>query len=359
MRSLHVIGSREEGGAERFFLRVTGALTALGEELLCVLRPSSRLRERLAPPVRHEVVRMRSILDPFARSRIAALSRAFEAQVVQTYMGRATRLTRLPARATGPVHVARVGGYHDVKSLRHAHAWIASTQGIRDHLVRSGLPEPRVFCIGHAVDPPVAQPAEQRAALRARLALPPGAALLACLGRLHRDRGVDVLLHAMALTRLRGSPEPHLLVVGEGPEEQSLRGLSSELGVAQRVHFVPEAPVPGRYLNAADVLVYPSREAPVGSAVLEAWNHGVPVIATRTRGPQELIRDGVDGVLVPLEAPEALARAIGELLGADAAIREALVQAGRQRIEREFSAGCVARAHQEVYARLRAQPPAA
>ena len=359
MRSLHVIGSREEGGAERFFLRLTRALAGLGEELLCVLRPSSRLRERIVPPVRHEAVRMRSILDPFARARIAALSRAFDAQLVQTYMGRATRLTRFPPRAGGPVHVARVGGYHDVRNLRHAHAWIASTRGIRDHLVDSGLPERHVFCIGHAVEAAIVADGAQRAALRAQLALPAGAPVLACLGRLHRDRGVDVLLRATALLPAANGADAHLLVVGEGPEEHALRGLAGELGIAGRVRFVPEAAVPQRFLCASDVFVYPSRDAPVGSAVLEAWNQGVPVVATRTRGPVELIRDRVDGVLVPVEAPDALARAIGELLAADGALRAAMAHAGRARIESEFSEDAVARAHQQVYARLLAERPAA
>jgi glycosyltransferase involved in cell wall biosynthesis len=355
MRTMHVIGSRQEGGAERGFLRLTRALARHGLDVLAVLRPTSVLSARMGDGVRRELVRMRSVFDPFARARIASLARAFDAQIVQTYMGRATRLTRLAARppATTALHVARVGGYHDPKGFRHAHAWITTTEGIRGYLVDQGFAAERVFCIRNPVDPPVPQDRAALRALRAELGIEPDAHLLACIGRLHRDRGLDIFLDALARLPARSDGRVlRALIVGDGPQRDALREQAQRLGLAARVSWVvgPAQPLP--YLGLADLFVYPSREAAVGSAVVEAWNAGVPVVATDTAGPLELIEPGRTGMLVPREDPDALAGAIASVLGADDAVRQAMVAAARERIGREHAASVVATATLRVYREL-------
>ena len=87
---------------------------------------------------------MRGIWDLWARGKIAKLVESRRPPIVQTWMGRATRLTHLPARSQS-VHVARLGGYYNPKGYRHAHAWVGNTRGICDHLIREGLPANRFF----------------------------------------------------------------------------------------------------------------------------------------------------------------------------------------------------------------------
>lgn len=354
MRSVHVIGSREEGGAERLFLRLTAALAAHGEEVVCVLRPSSVLCERLAPGLRRELVRMRSIFDPFARARIGAVARASGAQVVQTYMGRATRLTRLGPRRNGaPVHVARVGGYHDVKAVRHAHAWIASTRGIEAHLAESGLPQERVFHIPQLVEAPIEHRPGERAALRRELGLDEDDAVALCLGRLHRDRGVDLALEALARLPARiGGRALRLLVAGEGPQLSPLMSRAAELGLGERVRWEVGPARPQPWLSVADLLLYPSRESALASGILDAWSHGVPVVACACAGPSELIEPEVNGLLVPPEDPEALAGAVQAMLTMPDPQRARMVAAARARVARDHAEGPVVAAHLDVYSRL-------
>ncbi len=353
MRTMHVIGSRYEGGAERFFLRLTRTLAAQGEEVLAVVRPHSVLVDRVDPRVARETVRMRSVVDPFARARIGALARAFGAQVVQTYMGRATRLTHCGGRRQGPVHVARVGRYHELKGLRHAQAWIATTDGIRRYLLDGGLPAARVFRVRNLVIPPTAPDAAALAALRAELGLEPDARVLMCVCRLHRERGVDLLLDAMARLPARAGDAPlRAVVVGDGPQRAALVQQAETLGLGGRVRFVTGPALPEPYLDVADLFVYPARDAPTGTAILEAWNHGVPVIAADTAGPCELIEHGRSGLLVPRDDPDALAGAIAGALAAGGDERAAMVTAAREQLERDHSPPAVARAYLDVYARL-------
>jgi len=78
-----------------------------------------------------------------SRWQIGMILREHQPDIVQTYMGRATRLTHLDP-GQRPIHVARLGGYYAVKGYRHAHAWVGNTQGICDYLIRNGLPAARI-----------------------------------------------------------------------------------------------------------------------------------------------------------------------------------------------------------------------
>ena len=353
MRSMHVIGSREEGGAERIYRRLMRALVANGEEVLCVLRPSSALISRLPEGVQVQAVRMRSIYDPFARARITSLARAFDAQIVQTYMGRATRLTRIEPRSSKAVHVARVGDFHDLKSYRHASAWIASTEAICQYLVADGMQRDRVFRVRNLVDAPPEVSVPEQQALRAELGISKTHRVLMCVGRLHRDRGVDVALAALAKLPCEiDGRELHLVVIGDGPQRTALQQQADELGIARRVHWVIGAGNPHPYAAIAEMLVYPSRQSAVGTAVLEAWSYGLTVVATQTAGPSELLNDGENGFLVPFDDAEALAQAIGRGLQLTPVERERMLAAVQLKLAQEHSADAVAAAHVCAYRSL-------
>jgi glycosyltransferase involved in cell wall biosynthesis len=154
---------------------------------------------------------------------------------------------------------------------------------------------------------------------------------LLAMGRLHPNKGFDVLLRAIALL-----PRGHLYLAGAGPEEAALRALAAELGIMDRVTFLGWRRDIGALLAAADIFICSSRHEPLGNIVLEAWSAAKPVIAAAAQGPVELIRDGADGLLVPLEDAPALAAAIGTL--ADNPVQAAeLGAAGRARFAAEFA----------------------
>lgn len=354
---MHVIGSREEGGVERHYLRLTAALAAQGEDVLCVLRPSSALVQRLEPSLSRKLVRMRSIFDPFARARLGSIAHAFGAEIVQTYLGRATRIVRIdPQRAPAPVHVAQVGLYGDVKAVRHAQGWLASTEGIRAYLVSEGLPEERVFHVPHLLaSAPPELAVRDRARQRADLGIDPDCLLMLCLGRLHRDRGVDLMVEALArLPETIGGRALRLLVVGTGSQREALAAQADDLGLGHRVHWVAGEARPWPFMALADVFVYPSREAAVGTGILEAWNHGLPVVATRTRAARELIASPDLGRLVEVDDVRGLADAVRATVEAPERERADMVDRTRRVIARHYSTGVVVSRCLEAYVRLQA-----
>ncbi len=348
--SLHVIGGRKLGGAERFFVRLVNALAARGQPVAALIVAGGEIDAALSPEVLRHHAPMLGVWDLWSRVHIRRIATDYD--IVQTYMGRATRLTHLP-RGRRPVHLARLGGYYNLKGYRHAHAWVGNTQGIRDWLVQAGLPPERVFYIGNFVDP--VTPASPRLLedMRRELGLPRQARVILGLGRLHPNKGFADLLAAFARlpTDLDGRPL-WLVMVGDGPQSQTLRQEAERLGIAERVAWAGWRYDPGPWYQLADVFVCPSRHEPLGNVILEAWANATPVVATCAAGPAELIEDGRDGFLVPVADPAGLAQGIRQALCLDAAARQALVSAGRAKLEARFGEAAIVGAYIELYRRL-------
>lgn len=358
MKSLHVLGSSQFGGADRFYVRLIQALAAAGHETVAVNRPGSPVAEALAAtpgdlPVRQYHLPFANKWDFATVLRLRALVRRERPAVVQSYMGRATRLTRLP-RSSGATHIARLGGYYKLNGYyRHCDAWVGNTQGICDYLVKEGFPPERVFRIGNFVPPP---PAVERGAVeraRSDFGLSDDAWVLFALGRFIRKKGFDDALRAFArLPKERHGRPVHLLLAGDGPLNADLRSLAAELDIGERVHWTGWRDEPEVLFALADALVCPSRHEPLGNVILEGWNHGLPVVSTRTLGACELISDGIDGLLAPCEDPEGLARVLGELLASDDTRLGELAAAGKAVLAREHSEAAVVGAYGTLYHEL-------
>lgn len=347
--SLHLIGSRSLGGAENFYVRLVSALHASHQPVTAVSPPNSGVSRALAKDIQQIPLVMRNVFDPIARWRISRLVHTHRPAIVQTYMGRATRLTHLRA-GIRMVHVARLGGYYDPKGYRHAHAWIANTRGIRDYLVDHGFPPQRVFHVGNFVDPvPTSDPLATQT-LRAELGIATDDLVVLGLGRLHPYKDFDTLLEAFA--RFQQQTRAHLVIVGDGPLQSHLHTRADQLGLGNRVHWPGWRDDTHRYFALADVLVCSSRQEALGNIILEAWAHNTPVISTRNQGAEELISDGDNGIVVPRENPEALAAALETFAHLPGAVRMQLAENGRRTLEREHSREAVLQRYLEVYREL-------
>lgn len=350
--SLHIIGSRPLGGAERFYARLVRALNESGHTALAVNQLGSAVAEEIGEHAPQCHVRMRGVWDRLARWQLGKLTQTSSASVVQTYMGRATRIFRAPRRS-GAVHVARLGGYYDVAGYRHADAWVGNAHGICDHLVRGGMPANKVHHIGNFVDLPTAADLDRGSLIRAELGIEPGVPLVLFVGRLHPNKGVPDLLRAMALVRAtNGLNEVRTVIVGDGADRTKLEQLTCELGLAHAVHFTGWVKKPGAYYAAADLFVCSSVHEPLGNVVLEAWAHAKPVVSTRSQGPSEYMRDGVDGWLTKVGDPKSLADGIIEALTTDEGTRHAIGQAGLAEVKRSHSREGITQAYLNLYASL-------
>jgi glycosyltransferase involved in cell wall biosynthesis len=170
------------------------------------------------------------------------------------------------------------------------------------------------------------------------------------VGRLVHQKGLDLGLRALAqLQDLKWEWS----IAGDGPQVQSLLGLARELGVGDRVTF------PGwqsrqdlaKWYHRSTLFLFPSRHEGMPNAVLEAMASGLPVVATRIAGNEELVVDGFTGRLVNPEDVPSLRDGLREML-TDVQAREQMGRAARTRVEMEYSWMNTARQYAELLERI-------
>lgn len=211
---------------------------------------------------------------------------------------------------------------------------IAPSRAVRALLAERGVIRP-IEVIPTGVEVTRYAPGD-RAASRRALGLPLEAPIALYLGRLDREKNVGFLLEAFDRV-VRHRPEARLVLVGRGAHEAVLRRLARGLAAGERVHFAGPATADEavRYYQAADLFVFASTTETQGLVVAEAMAAGLPVVAVRAPGVEELVQDGVTGFLVP-EDPAAFALAVDTLL-ADEARRRGFGERAREAV-RDYAA---------------------
>ena len=196
-------------------------------------------------------------------------------------------------------------------AARGACGLLAVAEGLADDLAALGVERSKVTVHRTGLDREVFRPLD-RATCRSKLGLPAAGAVLACVGALIERKGQRFAIEALAQI-----PHATLLLAGAGPDEDRLRALAANLGLAERVRFlgaVPHVDLPV-VLSAADVFVLPTVSEGLANAWVEALACGTPVVTTPLPGAQELLTEPAYGRMVARD-PVAIAVVVNELLAA-------------------------------------------
>lgn len=179
--------------------------------------------------------------------------------------------------------------------------------------------------------------------------LPQNGPLIVACGRLTEQKGFPYLIHA--LVGVRKVLPANLWIIGEGEQRPSLEKKIQQLGLNDCVRLLGFQQNPFKYMAAADVFVLSSIFEGFGNVIVEAMACGTPVIATDCPyGPAEIIRDGVNGILVPIANSAALAQGIIRVL-TNAALKQQLSQEGKARSQ-NFDAHTIATAYGNLLQRV-------
>lgn len=222
--------------------------------------------------------------------------------------------------------------------LRRADAVIVLSESWRNYITDI---EPRTKL--HVVPNGVAL-----APARERPARADGRVSMLFLGLVGERKGVYDLLEALAKARVQ-APELHLVVGGDG-EVDKARARADELGLGDAVDFRGwiAGPAKDDLLRDADLYVLPSHFEGLPVSILEAMSHSLPVVSTRVGGIPEQVREGQEGLLVDAGDVDALAAAL-VALAADPALRNAMGQRGRARIESVYAIDRIAAQLRALY----------
>ncbi len=241
-------------------------------------------------------------------------------------------------------HDSRLARWLDTVTNRISTHVCAVSKSTRDFLVeREAMPESRVSVVYNGVDVErftPAKPDEHKTT---------GAPLVAGVGRLVAQKDFTLFLE-VAAELVRRNASVRFVIAGTGPEETELKARAAALGIAERVRFAGHVADPREIYAAADVLLLTSRYEGTPLTVLEAMASGVPVVASKLDGLDEILVDGEDSFLVSPGARVQFADRVAELL-ASAELRARFAAAARAKVTASFSAKTMAAQVEAIYLR--------
>jgi len=232
------------------------------------------------------------------------------------------------------------------RNVKYADVVVAPNESERLEGIRYGLWEAsEAVTVPNGVDTGRFRPRDGSEARR-RLRLSAEARVVGTVARLTREKGIDY-----AVESLRRLPGVFLVVVGDGPERESLETMAASLGVDGRTIFLGEREDVEEILPAFDVCLVPSRTESHGMTAAEALACGVPVVASDVGGLRSLVVDGRTGLLVKRGDTAGYGAAVARLLG-DPSLAAHLARAGRAHIEENFSYDAMVSGTLNLYRRL-------
>ncbi|WP_444924026.1 glycosyltransferase [Microbulbifer sp. DLAB2-AF] len=337
IRVAQVLAGAEHGGAENFFVRLVSGLNPRTEinEKAFIRNHDHRVQALRSNGVETEGFKFGGKLDFLGRRVYREALNNWQPDIVMTWMGRATIIT---PNSKNYLLVSRLGHYYNLKYYRHADYWIGISKGICQHMVDGGIPRERIFHIPNFADETPVEPLPRNS-----FDTPEDKPLILAAGRLHINKGFDVLLHSLAQI-----PNATLWLAGAGPEEANLKALCHKLGLDQRVRFLGWRNDVTTLMRTADLFVCPSRHEGLGSIVMESWAHRCPIVATNSQGPGEVISDGHSGLITPIDDADALAKAIRSVLD-NPELRQSLIENAAEVYANGYSKQFIVDSYIELY----------
>ena len=230
---------------------------------------------------------------------------------------------------------------------------IAISEAIAEVLRDGGIEPGRIVVIRSAVDADAFGTPPDCAALRHSFGIADSAFTIAAAGQLIPRKGHRYLLEAMGMLRAT-CPRLRLVIFGEGYLNDQLHDQAAALGLGEVVQFAGYRDDLDSFIGCFDLFVHPASAEGLGVAVMKASAAGLPVVACDAGGIGEVVADGTTGLLVAPDDAQALHGAIARLVD-DEALRVRLGEAGRKRMQNEFSIATMAAAHLALYESLIAE----
>lgn len=229
----------------------------------------------------------------------------------------------------------RLNGFFQLQGLRSickkANLIIAVSNSVKKFLLAKIVSDKnKVLVVPNAVD----ISADEPKIIRPPAADRGGELLIGTVGTLNRQKGQIYLIRAMHRV-IKSLPKTKLEIIGAGPDEERLRKEIDRLGLEAKIQLLGEQKEVKKMMKDWDLFVLPSLSETFGLVILEAFETGIPVLATSVGGVPEIVKNGETGVLVPPADPERMAKAICWLL-AEKKERAKLARAADESLKQHY-----------------------
>ena len=359
LRVVHVDGERGYGGGQRQLRLLARELTGLGVEQYLAVRPGSAM-EAVGGEMKLTVfpLNQRSDLDLGSAQKLAGLCRRVRPQIVHTHSARSLAMAAWARTLFGlgrPLvlfHTRRVsfpvtGLLGGLKIRRGADRYVAISRCAAKGLLDAGVPEARLVVIPSGIDlPGVVDREAARAAVLRLGRFSHGDVVVGACGNLLPVKRFDRLVRAVA--SLRREVPVRLVIWGDGPLRDTLASLVRDLGADSAVFLAGHVEKPERFFSGVDLFALASEAEGLGSVLLDAMARAVPLLGAAAPGINEVIEDGVNGLLFDPASPGDLADKL-RLLAHDPGLRDRLGAAGPGRAAERYDIRVVARRTCKLY----------
>lgn len=349
IRVMHIIDTGGPGGAETVFLQTAAQLDHARFQPVAVVGGEGwlarQLRESAVSP---QVIPAKGAFNVRYLGRLLRLARQQSIDVIlahlygsAVYGSLAGTLLSIPVISVlhGHTDVSEADRFAGLKSVilrRGSRKVVFVSERLENHLSpRLHIAASRRAVIPNGVDTEVFRPNRDRT-LRAELGLSDDMVLVGAIGNIRRPKAYDVLLRAHRILVDRSNAF-HLVIAGDNsnPLGRQLEEQSRSLGLERRVTFLGLRPDIARILNNLDVFVLSSVTEGFSIACIEAMACRIPVVATRSGGPEEIL-EGEAGILVPTGDPQSIALAV-ELVASSKDLAATLTARAINRVHQEYS----------------------
>lgn len=327
-RILHVIDTTGPGGAETVFVELADRLRARGYESIALLRGDGWIRDTLTRRgIRTEILDAKGSFNWRYLRSLCHLIRHERIDLIQSHLLGSNVYCAVAGWFTHRSVVATFHGSVDIDPNerfrrikfgimnRAVHHFVAVSESLGHQISQYGVSS-RKPCsiIYNGIDIHRYERPRHRE-LIAELGLPEDSILIGSLGNIRPAKAYDVLIRA-AGELCHIDPRLHFIIAGHIKESiaRPLRTLASQLNLTDHIHLLGFRSDTAAFLSGLDLFALSSSSEGFSIATIEAQAAGLPVVATRSGGPEEIITHGKTGLLVPTNDPPAIAVAINEIL---------------------------------------------
>ena len=370
LKIAHVTASPNFGGVERLILEICRSLgrTKDVEHVIASFPEGGN-----AEPFLHEVEKSGFTAYGFqndmpylgpATCELIRLLKQHEIQILCAHGHKARMLGYLAAKR---LRIPIVGISHGwtgenkkIKLFERIDKWmhrrmdhiVCVSQGQADKVIRFGTPASRVSVIYNAVRMDrfdVPSDISFRHRLESLFPNKPKL-IVGAAGRLSPEKGFDILVTATEKL-VKSVPDVGIVIFGDGFLQEPLQKQIDELGIAQSVVLAGFTDQLDQYMHHFDLFVQSSHTEGMPSVLLEAMSARTAVVATQVGGTGELVVEGSTGLMIPPNAPDALANAMQKVLSDDE-LRRTMGECGRERVAQHFALDVQVEAYWELFGRL-------